>query len=229
MITWEPTVAERAGEAERAHGLPPFATELPSPSARRLLREIPLLIVIAATIAFVLKTFVAQAFYIPSPSMVPQLQINDRVVVSKLAYRVHEPNRGDIVVFDCPPRAACNHAAPPSNPVAGVVRFLGEAVGLVQPSTEEWIKRVVALPGETVEGRAGAVWIGGKRLVEPYLPEGVATSDFPPQVVPAGHVWVMGDNRANSSDSRRVGPISADSIVGRAVLTVWPPGRAAFL
>lgn len=228
MITWEPAADERAG-ARSAIGLPAFATELPGPPGRRLLREIPLLVVVAATIAFVLKTFVAQAFYIPSPSMVPQLQVNDRVVVSKLAYRFHDPNRGDIVVFDCPPRGACNNIEPSSNPAARIVRFLGEAVGLVQPSTEEWIKRVVGLPGETVEGREGAVWIDGERLVEPYLPEGVTISDFPPQVVPPGHVWVMGDNRTNSSDSRSVGPVSVDSVVGRAVLTVWPPGRAAFL
>jgi signal peptidase I len=102
-------------------------------------------------------------------------------------------------------------------------------VGLVQPSTEEWIKRVVALPGETVEGRDGAVWINGRRLIEPYLRDDVTISSFPPQVVPADHLWIMGDNRTNSTDSRVVGPIAMSSVVGRAVLTVWPPGRAAFL
>ncbi len=188
-----------------------------------------MLVGVAALIAFLLKTFVAQAFYIPSPSMVPQLQVNDRVVVSKLAYRTHEPRRGDIVVFDCPPMANCAEPSVPSNPAARLLRGLGEVVGLVQPSTEEWIKRVVALPGETVEGREGAVWINGRRLVEPYLTDEVTTSSFPPQVVPPDHLWIMGDNRANSTDSRVVGPVGMSSVVGRAIVTVWPPGRSSYL
>lgn len=223
MITWEPLAPDDEP------GLPQYAAELPAPLGRRFLRELPMLVAVAFVIAFLLKTFVAQAFYIPSPSMVPQLEINDRVVVSKLAYRSHEPRRGDIVVFDCPPTTTCNNTEPAANPVVRAVRFFGEAVGLVQPSTEEWIKRVVALPGETVEGRDGAVWVDGRRLVEPYLTDDVTISTFPSQVVPAGHVWVMGDNRTNSLDSRSVGPIAVDSVVGRAVVTVWPPGRASFL
>jgi len=225
LISWEPVARGVAPET----GLPPFATELPAQPATRLLRELPMLVGVAALIAFLLKTLVAQAFYIPSPSMVPQLEVNDRVVVSKLAYRTHDPRRGDIVVFDCPPRASCAEAEPSSNPVVRVARVVGEGVGLVQPSTEEWIKRVVALPGETVEGRDGAVWINGRRLIEPYLRDDVTISSFPPQVVPADHLWIMGDNRTNSTDSRVVGPIAMSSVVGRAVLTVWPPGRAAFL
>jgi signal peptidase I len=225
LITWEPV----APGDQREGGLPPFATEFPVAPARRFLRELPLLVVVAGVIAFLLKTFIAQAFYIPSPSMDPQLEINDRVVVSKLAFRTHEPRRGDIVVFDCPPSAPCRQPDASSNRVVRGVRTIGEAVGLVQPSTEEWIKRVIALPGETVEGRDGAIWINEQRLVEPYLAEGVMTSTFPPQVVPAGAIWVMGDNRSNSSDSRAHGPIATDSVVGRAVLKVWPPGRASFL
>jgi signal peptidase I len=230
LITWEPAaVDEQRASSGRSGGLAPFASDLPVAPTRRLLRELPVLVAVAAVIAFFLKTFVAQAFYIPSPSMVSQLEINDRVVVSKLAYRFHEPRRGDIVVFDCPPRAACDNAEPSSNPVARAARVVGEAVGIVQPSTEEWIKRIVGLPGETVEGRDGAVWINGRRLVEPYLADGVTISTFPPQVVPVGHLWVMGDNRTNSSDSRSVGAVAVDSVVGRAILTVWPPGRASFL
>ena len=203
------------------------------PAAERagtgFLRELPILFVVAAVIAFVLKTFVAQAFYIPSGSMIPQLEVRDRVVVSKLSYRLHDPRRGDLVVFDAPPQAARPVADPSANPVVKAIRGFGEAVGMVQPSTEEFIKRVIALPGETVEGRDGHVFVDGRLLLEPYLPEGVATSDFDPVEVPSGRLWVMGDNRGNSADSRIFGTIEEGSVVGRAVLKVWPPGRASFL
>ena len=196
----------------------------------RMVAEIPLLLGLAALIAFLLKTMVAQAFYIPSESMLPQLEVDDRVVVSKIAYRLHPPRRGDIVVFDCP-ESACRHRQPaPSR--SGWRRFLrsvGEGVGVVQPSTEEFIKRVVALPGETVEGRGGDVFVNGRRLLEPYLPAGTATGDFKAVRVPAGRLWVMGDNRGNSSDSRVFGAIPRSSVVGRTVLKVWPPGAASFL
>ena len=199
-------------------------------SAWRTVREIPLLLGFAALIAFLLKTLVAQAFYIPSESMVSQLQINDRVVVSKIAYRLHPPRRGDIVVFDCP-KAACRLKPPePRTSMARrVLHNVGEAVGLVQPSTEEFIKRVVGLPGETVEGKDGHVFVNGRRLIEPYLDRGTTTSTFATLTVPPGHLWVMGDNRGNSSDSRVFGPIPRTSVVGRTVLKVWPPGSASFL
>ena len=97
------------------------------------------------------------------------------------------------------------------------------------PSTDEFVKRVIGLPGEVVEGRDGAVYVNGRRLVEPYLRSGVATQAFGPTTVPPGHVWVMGDNRSNSADSRVFGPVQESSIVGRAVVRVWPVPHAAFL
>jgi signal peptidase I len=197
--------------------------------ARSLLVESALLIVIAAVIALVLRAFVAQAFSIPSASMSPQLLVGDRVVVSKLAYRLHDPNRGDIVVFDCPPGAGCPEpGVEPSLVVRGLLGLL-EAVGLRAQSTEEYIKRVVALPGETVEGRDGDVFVDGRRLVEPYLPPSATTSDFGPEVVGESELWVLGDNRRNSSDSRVFGSIEQDTVVGRATHRVWPPTRTAFL
>lgn len=192
-------------------------------------REIPILLVIALFIAFIVKTFVAQAFYIPSGSMIPQLQLNDRVVVSKLAYHVHSPRRGDIVVFDCPPRAVCPAHARPGNPVSKLVRFVGERVGVVQPSTDEFIKRVIALPGESVEAHGGHVYINGHVLVEPYLVAGVTTSDIPKQTVPKGQLWVLGDNRFNSCDSRCFGMIHQNKIVGRTVAKLWPLPSMSFL
>ena len=184
----------------------------------------------AALLAFGIKSFVAQAFYIPSGSMLPELQINDRVVVSKLAYRLHDPRRGDIVVFDCPEKA-CPPAARNSggNAVGHWLRSVGRAVGLVQPSAQEFIKRVVGLPGERVEAHDGDVFVDGRRLVEPYLPAGTATGDFGPVEVPPGHLFVMGDNRPSSTDSRVFGPIPSSNVVGRTIVRVWPPASAGFL
>ena len=195
----------------------------------RTARELPILLVSAAVLAFLLKTLVAQAFYIPSGSMLPQLRVNDRVVVSKLSYRLHSPNRGDIVVFDCPAQACTNQSGGDGGGVGGLLRKVAEGVGVVQPSAEEFIKRVIALPGETVEGRDGAVYVGGRRLQEPYLAPGTVTSDFPATDVPPDHLWVMGDNRQNSSDCRVVGAIPRSSVVGRTVVRVWPLPEASFL
>jgi signal peptidase I len=203
----------------------------PSPAARTL-RELPLLLLAAGVIAFLIKSLVAQAFYIPSGSMLPQLQINDRVVVSKLAYRLHDPRRGDIVVFDAPKVATFQHPEPKRNPVSAFIRKIGSGVGLIQPSTEEFIKRVVALPGETVDVKDGHVYVDGHELVEPYLPKGTITlangAKFPIKI-PPGTLWVMGDNRGNSSDSRFFGPIPKKSVVGRTIVKVWPLPKTSFL
>ena len=195
------------------------------PSGGQLAKEIPLLIGLAILIAFLVKTFVAQAFYIPSGSMIPQLNIGDRVVVSKISYDLHDPHRGDIVVFDAPPGAP--GAQQSKN--RSLIRNVFESIGVLQPSTEEYIKRVIGLPGETVQGKDGHVFINGRELVEPYLPATTTTSDFGPVAVPKGGLWVMGDNRTNSSDSRVFGTIRRRTVVGRAILRVWPFGRAAFL
>ena len=180
---------------------------------------------LALVVAILVKTFVAQAFFIPSESMLPQLEVGDRIVVSKLAYRLHDPNRGDIVVFDSPtPRRE------PEDPLPErVLRGLVEAVGVVAPSTDEFVKRVVALPGERVEGRGGHVYVDGREVVEPYLPAGTATAEFAPVTVPPDALWVMGDNRPNSADSRTFGPIRRSTVVGRVVFRVWPFSDASFL
>jgi signal peptidase I len=195
-------------------------------SAYHLARETAVLVVTALVIAVVVKAFVAQAFYIPSGSMLPQLRVNDRVVVSKLAYRLHDPRRGDIVVFDAPGGGGDDDGAPlPTR----VLRSIAQSLGLAAPSTDEYIKRVVALPGERVEANGGKVLVEGLELVEPYLPAGTATADFPAVVVPPGTVFVLGDNRGNSADSRIFGPVPESTVVGRAIARVWPPAQASFL
>ncbi len=183
------------------------------------------LVVTALIIAVGVKTFVAQAFYIPSGSMLPQLQVGDRIVVSKLSYRLHEPRRGDIVVFDSPTPRPPDEAGPVEKAVRGVL----QAIGIAAPSTHEFVKRVLAVPGEEVEGRNGHVFVNGREVIEPYLPAGTATMDFGPVTVPPDHLWVMGDNRSNSADSRVFGPIRQSSVVGRAIVRVWPLTEVAFL
>jgi len=161
-------------------------------------------IVGALVVALVVKTFLIQAFYIPSESMVPTLEIGDRVLVNKLSYRTGDVERGDVVVF-----------ARPGGPGADGIADL--------------IKRVVALPGETVEGRDGQVLVDGEALDEDYLPPGVATTPFPEYTVPDDHVWVMGDNRGASDDSRRFKGVPLDDVVGRAFVIIWPLPEIGFL
>jgi signal peptidase I len=204
----------------------PAPVEEPPAKPRSLLRELPLLLAVAFVIAFLVKTFVAQAFFIPSESMVHTLEVGDRVLVSRVSYHLHEPRRGDIVVFTSPfeTQGKGNSRSVPSR----IVHTVLESVGLRQPSTEDFIKRVIALPGETVEGRNGRILINGRELVEPYLAE-EPIGDFPAKTIPKGQLWVMGDNRNRSSDSRVFGPIKKSKIVGRAILRIWPVTRLGFL
>ena len=195
---------------------------------RRLLVETAVLLLTAVLLAVALRAVVAEAFRIPSSSMEPQLEVGDRVVVSRWSYRLHDPRRGDIIVFDCPPLASCSLDPERGLPVR-VLHTVLEAVLLRDPTPERYIKRVIGLPGETIEGRGGSVWVDGRRVIEPYLPAGTSTSDFGPEVVEDGRLWVMGDNRTNSSDSRVFGQIEQDTVVGRALFRVWPPWRTAFL
>ena len=186
--------------------------------------ELPVLVVVAIALSLLVRANVAQAFYIPSGSMEPQLEVGDRVLVSRTAYRLHDVRRGDIVVFPHP------GSTPEEDPIVQrVAKDLLEALALRKPGEDELIKRVVALPGETVTAQQGYVVVDGRRLVEPYLSDAVVTNDFAPVTVPEGHVFVMGDNRANSSDSRVIGTIEIETIVGRAVARIWPPDRTAFL
>lgn len=195
--------------------------------AARLAIECAILAVVVILVAAGTRALVAQAFYIPSASMEPQLQINDRVVVSKLAYDLHAPRRGDIIVFRAPPGLEKKPASQ-NDPLLRALGDAAQAVGLASSGTD-LIKRVVALPGETVEARAGRVRINDRILIEPYLPAGTLTSSFGPYVVPRGYLWVMGDNRDNSEDSRYFGAVPESSVVGRAVWRVWPLTDLSFL
>jgi signal peptidase I len=204
----------------------PAPVQEPPPKPRSLLGELPLLLGVAFVIAFLVKTFVAQAFFIPSESMVHTLEVGDRVLVSRMSYKMHDPRRGDVVVFTSPfeTEGSGDDRSLPSR----VIHTVLESVGLRQPSTEDFIKRVIGLPGETVEGKGGKIFINGRQLVEPYLADD-PVGDFPAKEIPKGHIWVMGDNRNRSSDSRVFGPIKESKIVGRAILRIWPLNRLGFL
>jgi signal peptidase I len=195
------------------------------PRRRPLILEIPVLVLAAFVIAFTVKTLLVQAFFIPSESMVPTLLIGDRVVVSRVSYRVHEPHRGDVVVFSSP----YNLPHPGDSMPHRFVKVFLQSFGLSQPKDEDFIKRIVGLPGDTVDSHGGRIYVDGRQLQEPYLPPSLRTRDFPPILVPPHHLWVMGDNRGASSDSRVFGPIDEGKIVGRAILRIWPPNRLAFL
>jgi signal peptidase I len=168
-------------------------------SGSRAVIEWIVILAAALVVAIVVKTFLVQAFYIPSGSMEPTLKPGDRVLVNKLSYDLHGVRRGDIVVFKSPPSELAS-----------------------DPSVKDLIKRVIGLPGDTIQGINGEVYINGKLLKEPYLPPGTVTTDLPLQTVPPGQYFMMGDNRGDSKDSRFIGTIPAHLIVGRAFVRVWP-------
>ena len=189
-------------------------------AARSFWKELPILIVVALVVAVVIKTFLVQAFFIPSASMRDTLLEGDRVMVNKLAYRFGEPARGDVIVFDSP---LVPHDDGESF-LGAVVRNIGEALGVSTPDTA-LIKRVIATGGETIEIRGNTVYIDGVAIDEPYLRPGSQMPAFGPVTVPEGEVFVMGDNRNQSEDSRRFGTVPVGDIIGRAFLRVWPPSR----
>ena len=188
---------------------------------RRFVRELPGVIFVALVLAILIKTFLVQAFFIPSPSMLPTLEIDDRVLVSKLAYRFHGPEHGDLVVFDSPLLTG----EPPETLWERVARNVLEGVGVRTGRVEDLIKRVIAVGGDRLEIRNNQVRVNGFAIDEPYLEPGYYMNDLAPLYVPDGHVWVMGDNRDNSQDSRRFGPVSMDAVIGRAFVRIWPVPR----
>jgi signal peptidase I len=186
------------------------------------LRELPVLIAIALVLAILIKAFVVQAFYIPSESMEPTLEIGDRVLVNKVVYEIGDVHRFDIIVFSNP------HPVEGSSrgPIGAFFHWLGEGLGLARPANEDYIKRVIGLPGETVEIRDHTVHVNGKPLDEPYLTAEARASmlDYGPVEVPVDSYFVLGDNRGHSGDSRfGLGFIPVNKVVGKAFVIVWPP------
>ena len=187
----------------------------------QFLGELPGLILMAFILALLIKTFLVQAFFIPSGSMEPTLMTGDRVIVVKVPYYFHDPRRGDVIVFEDPDPAK----QPDRGVIGGFFHWLVQGLGAAPPDNEDFIKRVIGLPGETVWAKGGYVYVDGVKIDEPYLTQ--QTDDFSKTKVPADRLFVMGDNRGNSLDSRfGLGFVPLDQVIGKADLVIWPPGRA---
>jgi signal peptidase I len=210
-----------------------------------LLRELPVLLVIAFLLALLVKTFLVQAFFIPSGSMEKTLHgcpgcTGDRVLVNKVPYWFGEPEPGDIVVFKGPDTWSPEiQVEEPSNWLSGALLWVGRTVGVAPPSEDDFIKRVIATGGQTVEccDAEGRVTVDGEPLDEPYIYENTAMSDraFEPVTVPDDRLWVMGDHRSASADSKAhvddkySGTVGVDDVIGKASVIVWPPSRIGLL
>jgi signal peptidase I len=197
---------------------------------QRLWREMPILLIVALAIAIVVKTFLVQAFYIPSISMSPTLEKGDRILVCRVCVRFGDIHRGDVIVFSDPHPAA----GVDRGPIGAALHWLGEGIGVAQPENEDFIKRVIGLPGDVVELHDGTLFVNGAIVDEPYLNPEIDTSSYGPKSVPDGMLFVLGDNRAHSGDSRfeppvGVGLVPEDAVIGKAFVIVFPPSRWGWL
>lgn len=176
----------------------------PRPTLKSAGETLEVAIIAVCIVFLVVRPLMLQAFFIPSLSMAPTLQVDDRILVNKLSYRLGLPSRNEIVVFKAPSEATQD-----------------------DPDTEErdFVKRVVGLPGDTVEIHSGVTLVNGEALKEPFAHER-PDYDMPPYVVPKDKLFVMGDNRNHSNDSHRWGALDRSLLIGRAVLIFWPPSRA---
>lgn len=207
--------------------------------------EIPMLIVIALVLVFVFQTFVGRVYRIPSESMQPTLQgcpgcTGDRIFVDKITYRLGEPQQGDVVVFKGPDSWNLGYRSIRSeNPVLHALEDIGGVIGIVPPDQNDLVKRVIAVGGQTVGGCSpeGHLLVDGQPLTEPYLHEDPTINRNPlncafgPVTVPEGNVWVMGDNRNNSADSRFhmgdefQGTVPEENIIGKVRAVILPLKR----
>lgn len=239
------TTSAPTAEAPARPTRPAIASKAAAPRRSWLRRaaELPLLVLFAFGIAVLIKTLLLQAFFIPSGSMFPTLRNGDRVLVEKVSYRLHDPHRGDVVVF-----AKEVFGDPPDVPWTEDVRdFFRELLGLPTGFEEDYIKRIVAVGGDTIRyaGSPRRLLVNGELVDEPFINRGLDRSSPSITVadcerldllkakrgcrVPAGKVFVMGDNRGNSEDSRILGPIDEGKIIGHAFVIVWPPTRIGTL
>ena len=210
--------------SEREAAPPPDLEDAPDKKSKGplgYLGELPVLVIMAFVVALLIKTFFIQAFYIPSESMEPTLMPGDRVLVQKISYYFRDPKRGDIIVFEDPKPGTGQHRGV----IGAFFHWMFQGLGVQKPANEDFIKRVIGLPGDTVWAKGGFVYVNGVKLIEPYLTQ--TTADFPHTTVPAGSLFVMGDNRGNSLDSRfGLGFVPESKVIGEAWVIIWPPKRA---
>ncbi len=195
-----------------------------------VLREFPILVIVALAVSLVIKTFLVQFFYIPSGSMENTLQINDRVAVNKVPFLSQSISRGDVVVFRDPANWLPEPYAGNSNTVVEKIKEGLVTVGILpNPAKQYLVKRVIGIAGDTVVAKDGVLTINGKATSEPYIFAGNKPSEMDFKVtVPTGKVWVMGDHRGASADSRyhqddvNNGFVPVSKITGRAFAIIWP-------
>jgi signal peptidase I len=203
-----------AGTPEKGPaGSGPSPAGKPRPRWRRALLETVVILLAALLAAGLIRTYAFQTFFIPSSSMVPTLEVHDRIIAQKAFFNWHDVRQGDIVVFTHPPLDTCGGSE----------------------ESGDLVKRVIALPGQTIYSEGNSIYVDGRLLSEPYLPKtdplGPAIPDASkqqPYRVPAGEFYMMGDNRAISCDSRYWGPIEGSSMVGKVVLVWWRDGHPYF-
>lgn len=232
---------------------PPPDAARPASKKKSMPRELAILVVIAVVLYHVMLTFVARPYLIPSESMEPTLHgcsgcVGDRILVDKITYRFSSPKPGDVIVFKGPPSWNVGYKSIRSSNTA--LRWLQNAlsfVGFVPPDENDLVKRVIAVGGQTVQCRSDTgLTVNGKPLQEPYLNPATLLvdpaaypclgSEFGPVTVPPDRLWVMGDNRTHSADSRAhcpmlctrdpmSGTVPVSNVIGKARFIVWPPAR----
>jgi signal peptidase I len=224
-----------AGEAARPAATGPADGQVDTGRGKRtsegsFLRELPVLVLVAFLLAMLIKSFLVQAFFIPSGSMERTLLVGDRVLVNKLVYRFRDIHRGEVVVFnglDSFNQDPGAHTVSPDNLVERIGHGLAGLVGLAQPGEKDFIKRVIGLPGDHVACCTdGHVTVNGEVLDESDYVFEDNSEEFEGVEVPAGKIWVMGDHRSASSDSRANGFVPINRVIGRAFVVVWPLDRA---
>ena len=195
-----------------------------------VLREFPILVIVALAVSLVIKTFLVQFFYIPSGSMENTLQINDRVAVNKVPFLSQSIHRGDVVVFRDPANWLPEPYADSQNSIIEKVKEGFVLVGILpNPAKQYLVKRVIGVAGDNIVAKDGVITINGKSTSEPYIFAGNKPSEMDFNVtVPSGKVWVMGDHRGASADSRyhqddvNNGFVPVSKITGRAFAVIWP-------
>jgi signal peptidase I len=195
-----------------------------------VLREFPILVIVALAVSLFIKSFLVQFFYIPSGSMENTLQINDRVAVNKIPFISNSINRGDVVVFRDPSNWLPEPYVDNQNKVIAKIKDGLVLVGVLpNPAKQYLVKRVIGIAGDNVVGKDGVVTINGKKTTEPYIFAGNKASELDFNVtVPEGKIWVMGDHRGASADSRyhqddvNNGFVPESKVTGRVLGIIWP-------
>ncbi len=218
--------------ARKPAGRPSTGAAKPKKSTASSLVELAIIIAIAVLLAFGIQAFIVKPYRIPSGSMEPTLKVGQRVLVNRIGMDFGNPHVGEIAVFH-PPQGAEHEQC---GPVAGTpISYGGAACDRTNPQEDtsvNFIKRVVAGPGDTIYIKEGHVYRNGKREQDSYIAPcgGVPECNFPtPIKVPAGHWFMMGDNRGESDDSRFWGPVPTSWVIGDAFATYWPPDRIGLL